>query len=65
MFAAAPLGATSTLLVVAAYETATIATMVALVLSARAAVYHVAGAWADRYGDAVAGALIALVGMVV
>ena len=32
---------------------------------ARAAAYHVAGEWADRYGDAVAGALIAAVGLVV
>lgn len=65
MFAAAPLGVVPTLLVTVAYEAATIVTMVALVLPARAAANHVAGAWADRYGDAIAGGLIAAVGIVV
>jgi nickel/cobalt exporter len=65
MFAAAPLGWSSTLAVIAAYETATIATMVALVLPARAAAGAVRGAWADRYGDALAGGVVALVGVAV
>jgi nickel/cobalt exporter len=65
MFAAAPLGWTSTLCVAAAYEIATIGTMVMLVLPARAAATAVRGAWADRYGDALAGGAIAVVGVVV
>ena len=65
MFAAAPLGWHQTLAVVAAYELATIGTMIALVLPARAAATAVRGAWADRYGDALAGAAIAMVGVVV
>jgi hypothetical protein len=65
MFAAAPLGWLSTLIVVAAYELATIGTMVMLVLPARAAIGAVRGAWADRYGDVFAGCLIAAVGVVV
>jgi ABC-type nickel/cobalt efflux system permease component RcnA len=65
MFAAAPLGWISTLVVVAVYELATISTMVGLALPARAAVSTVTGDWADRYGDAVAGALIASVGLFV
>ena len=64
IFAAAPLGVSSTLTVVAAYETATIATMVLLTLPARHAAARIRGAWADRYGDALAGGLIAVVGMV-
>ena len=65
MFAAAPFGWRHTLAVVAAYELATIGTMIALVLPARAAATSVGGAWADRYGDALAGAAIAMVGVVV
>jgi len=65
MFASAPLGWTSTLIVVAAYELATIGTMVMLVLPARVAVTAVRGVWADRYGDALAGGVIAVVGVVV
>ena len=65
MFAAAPLGWGSTLAVVAAYEVATIGTMVALVLPARAVATSVRGAWADRFGDALAGGVIAAVGIVV
>ena len=65
MFATAPLGWTSTLCVAAAYEIATIGTMVMLVLPARAAATAVRGAWADRYGDALAGGAIAVVGVVV
>jgi nickel/cobalt transporter (NicO) family protein len=65
MFAAAPLGWPSALAVAAAYELATIATMVALVLPARVAATAVGGIWVDRYSDAVAGGVIAAVGLVV
>ena len=65
MFASAPLGWTTTLAVVAAYEVATIATMVLLVLPAHAAVAAVRPLWTDRYGDAVAGGVVAAVGVVV
>jgi nickel/cobalt exporter len=65
MFASAPLGWHNILLVVAAYELATIATMVMLVLPARAAAAAVRPAWADRYGDAMAGGVVAAVGFVV
>jgi nickel/cobalt transporter (NicO) family protein len=65
MVASAPLGWVSTLAVVAAYELATIGTMVLLVLPARAAIGTVRGAWADRWGDALAGCVVALVGLVV
>ncbi|HZR25652.1 MAG TPA: hypothetical protein VFA59_18790 [Vicinamibacterales bacterium] len=65
LFAAAPLGWMSALLVVAAYEIATIATMVLLVLPTRAAVSNVTGAWADRWGDALAGVVVATVGVAV
>jgi nickel/cobalt exporter len=65
MFAAAPLGWASTLAVVAAYELATIGTMVALVLPARAVATAVRSTWADRYGELLAGGVIAGVGLVV
>jgi nickel/cobalt exporter len=65
MFASAPLGWAITLAVVAAYELATIGTMVLLVLPTRAAVEGVRGAWADRWGDAFAGGVVAIVGIVV
>lgn len=65
IFAAAPLGWLSVLAVVAAYELATIGTMVALVVPARAAVTGLGGVWADRYGNAMAGGVIAIVGLAV
>jgi nickel/cobalt transporter (NicO) family protein len=65
IFAAAPLGWGTTVAVIVAYETATIATMVLLVLPARAAATAVRGVWVDRYGDAFAGALVATVGIAV
>jgi len=65
MFAAAPLGWISTLLVVLAYEVATIATMVGLALPAREVASTVRGAWADRFGDALAGGIITAVGVFV
>jgi hypothetical protein len=63
LLAAAPLGWLRTTFVVSAYEFATIATMVLLVVPARAAARHVHGNWATRYGDAAAGAVIAAVGV--
>jgi hypothetical protein len=65
MFAAAPLGWISALLVVSAYELATIGTMIALVLPASAAVANVGGVWADRWGDALAGGVVATIGLAV
>jgi hypothetical protein len=65
IFASAPLGWAWTGLVVLAYELATIGTMVILVLPARAAAGMARGAWADRYGDALAGGVVALVGLIV
>lgn len=65
LFAAAPLGWPSVLAVVLAYEAATIATMVVLALPARAAAAAFRGAWADRYSDALAGGVIAAVGILV
>jgi hypothetical protein len=48
------------------YEVATIATMVALVLVARSgAVKAFQAPWLDRYGDALAGALIVATGVAV
>ena len=65
LFAAAPLGVWRTTVVVAAYELATIGTMVLLVLPAAAAAKKVTGHWVEHYGDAVAGCVIAAVGMLV
>jgi nickel/cobalt exporter len=65
LFAAAPLGVLRATIVVAAYEIATIATMVALVLPAAAAAKRVSGHWVEHYGDAAAGAVIASVGVLV
>jgi len=65
LFAAAPLGWSSTLAIVAAYELATIGTMVLLVLPTREAASRLVGAWADRWGDALAGGVVATVGLAV
>jgi len=65
LFAAAPLGALRTAVVVGAYELATIGTMVALVLPAAAAARKITGHWVEHYGDAAAGVVIAGVGVVV
>jgi hypothetical protein len=65
LFAAAPLGALRTTIVVSSYELATIATMVALVLPAAAAARRVTGHWVEHYGDAAAGGVIAAVGVLV
>ena len=65
IFAAAPLGWGTTLAVIVAYEVATIGTMLALVLPTRAAATAAHGAWMDRHGDAIAGGVVALVGIAV
>lgn len=65
LLAAAPLGAAPTTAIVMAYELATIGTMVALVLPARAGTKVLRAAWLDRYGDAAAGGVIAAVGIAV
>ena len=65
LFAAAPLGAVKTVLIVLLYELATIGTMIVLVLPARAGVEMFRPAWFERYGDAVAGAVIAVMGLTV
>ena len=63
MFAAARLGWGTTLAVIASYELARIGTMVLLVLLARAVA--VRSPWLDRFGDALAGGVIAGVGLAV
>jgi hypothetical protein len=65
LFAAAPLGAAAATGVVLVYEISTLATMVALVLPARAGARGLRAEWLDRYGDAAAGVLIAAVGIAV
>ena len=65
LFAAVPLGTGRTVLIVTAYELATIATMIALVVPATAAVRRVRLPWAERFGEAVAGTVIVTVGVLV
>lgn len=65
LFAAAPLGWLRTTLIVCAYELATIATMVVLVIPARAAANQIGGSWVSQYRDAAAGGVIAAVGVLV
>jgi hypothetical protein len=65
LFAAAPLGAGKTAGVVLLYELATIGTMVALVLPARAGANVLRIRTLDRFEDAAAGAVIAAVGLTV
>jgi hypothetical protein len=65
MMAAAPGGPVRLGAIVIVYELATLAAMVALVLPARAGVSVIRAGWLDRYGDAVAGGLIAAVGLLV
>jgi len=65
LVAAAPLGVPSALGIVAVYELATLATMVALVLPARAGAKALRLRWLDQYGDAAAGAFIVVVGLTV
>ncbi len=66
LLAAAPLGWSAVALLVLVYEVTTMATMVGLVLPARTAANTlVRGAWLHRYGDALAGGFIAVVGVTV
>lgn len=65
LFAAAPLGAARAAGIVLLYEAATIGTMIALVLPARAGVSRLRLPWLDHWGDAAAGGLIAATGVVV
>jgi hypothetical protein len=62
---AAPLGPARVLALVIVYELSTLAAMVALVLPARAGVNVVKARWLDQYGDATAGAVIAVAGLLV
>ncbi|SRR5258708_18102860 len=62
VFAASIQGVSTVAAVIIVYEAATIATMVALVLSAHAGVGRLEMPWIDRFGDAVAGAVIVCVG---
>ena len=65
LVAAAPLRASEILALVVVYEIATLGAMVALVLPARAGINVLKARWLDHYGDAAAGGVIAVVGMVV
>lgn len=65
IFAAAPLGAAATVAVVVAYEAATLAAMVTLVLVARAGATLIKWHALDHYGEGLAGALIAVLGVVI
>jgi hypothetical protein len=65
MFASAPLGWKLLLAVTASYELATILTMVLLVVPARAVAVTIRSTWVDRFGDALAGGVIAGVGLAV
>jgi hypothetical protein len=65
LFAAAPLGTARTVGIVLLYEAATIATMIVLVLPARAGFARLRFPWLDHWGDAVAGGLIVATGLVV
>jgi nickel/cobalt exporter len=65
LFSAAPLGTGQTVGVVLLYEAATIGTMVPLVLSARAGAARLRLPFLDRWGDAVAGGVIVVSGLVV
>ncbi|MGE5414721.1 MAG: hypothetical protein ACM3NW_11130 [Syntrophomonadaceae bacterium] len=63
LFAAAPLGAHAATAVVLVYEVATIATMVLLVLPARAGAGALRFGGLERWADTAAGAVIAAVGV--
>jgi hypothetical protein len=65
LFAAAPLGAVNTGIVVLTFLLSTIATMIVLVLPARAGARVLRGRWLERWGDAAAGGTIAVVGVAV
>ncbi|MBI2213036.1 MAG: hypothetical protein HYU52_05255 [Acidobacteria bacterium] len=65
LVAAAPLGTAAVIIVILAYELATITTMISLVLLARAGVTRLKFHWLDHWGHTAAGAFIVLVGIVV
>ncbi|HVV82458.1 MAG TPA: hypothetical protein VHE35_05235 [Kofleriaceae bacterium] len=65
LFAAAPLSAGATAGIVVIYEAATIATMVGLVMLARAGASLLHGRWTELWGDSAAGASIAVTGVAV
>jgi len=65
VFAAAVEGPAAVAAVIVVYETATILTMIVFVLTAHAGVRRLELPWIDRFGDAVAGAVIVCVGTVV
>jgi len=65
LFSAAPLGTVQTAGIVVLYEMATIGTMIPLVLSARAGANRLRLPFLDRWGDAVAGGVIVVTGLVV
>ena len=65
LFSAAPLGTLQTAGIVLLYEAATIGTMIPLVLSARAGAVRLRLPFLDRWGDAVAGAIIVATGVAV
>ena len=65
VLAAAPLGGARTAAIVLLYEVATLATMVAFVLPARAGAHRLHAPWLGRWGDAAAGGLIAAIGLTV
>ena len=65
LFSAAPLGTGQTVAIVLLYEAATIGTMIPLVLSARAGAVRLRLPLLDRWGDAVAGGVILVTGLVV
>jgi hypothetical protein len=65
ILAASSLGPLAVAGLVVVYEVATIGTMVALVLPARAGARVLRAPWLDRYGDAAAGGLIVATGLVV
>jgi len=64
IMAVAGAGWTAVLGVIVVYEAATITTMIVLVTAARAGAQAIRFAWFDRFGDAVAGALILTLGAV-
>lgn len=65
LIAAAPPGWTGVLTVIVAYEIATIATMILLVLPARAGVALIRARWLESYEHAIAGPFFAAVGLLV
>jgi nickel/cobalt exporter len=66
MLAAAPLGWPRVVALILVYEVATLGAMASIVLAARAGAFRSLQApWLDRYGDALAGALIVATGVTV